>query len=85
MNIDDIISDSFNENKFIKKTSNGLLLTEEQINVLNRYGIDYNKYNNLKELLFDIELYLNDNPDLTELDEISIRLSELDYYQFTNK
>ena len=72
------------ENILLKKRKNGLLLSDYQMNVLKRNGIDYNKYGNIHELLFDIEEYLNDNYD-EDLDLISDQLAELIYYKDTKK
>ena len=72
------------ENILLKKRKNGLLLSDYQMNVLKRNGIDYNKYGNIHELLFDIEEYLNDNYD-EDLDLISGQLAELIYYKDTKK
>ncbi len=61
-------------------------ITERQIEVLSRYDIDINNYNNIESLLFDIEEYLNDSvEDAPDLEWVSESLSEFNYYNNTNK
>ena len=57
-------------------------LTKE---VLKRYDIDYKKYISLNSLIFEIEEILNEEVDASDLEEVSSRLSELNYYNNTNK
>ena len=68
----------------LSRRENGLLLSDYQVAVLNRNGIDYKKYNNVRELLFEIENYLDDDFD-EELDLVSSQLSEFIYYTDTKK
>ena len=68
----------------LSRRENGLLLSDYQVTVLNRNGIDYKKYNNVRELLFEIENYLDDDFD-EELDLVSSQLSEFIYYTDTKK
>lgn len=63
---------------------NNINLNEKQIKVLKKYNIGYQKFNNLNELIYHLEYYLN-NQDLPDLEEISIELDELEYYNYTNK
>jgi len=68
-NIDKIVSEiDFSANEF--RNVNGFNLTNREIEVLDRYKINYKKCNCLKEILFDY---------------ISATISERDYYQNTNK
>ena len=48
------------ESNFIHRRSNGLLLSDYHISILNRCHIDYKKYSTLSSLLFEIEDYLNE-------------------------
>ena len=68
----------------LSRRENGLLLSDYQISILNRNGIDYKKYNNIRDLLFEIENYLDDDFD-DELDLVSSQLSEFIYYTDTKK
>ena len=69
---------------FLKNRANGILLTDEDVEILDRYGIDYQKCSNASELVFQIEEYLNEL-DSEELENLSLRLSEFQYYNETNK
>lgn len=73
------------ETSFLKKRENGLLLSDEDIVILKRNGINYLEYNNLKSLLFAIEEILREDSDLIDLEELSIKLGEYNYYNYTNK
>lgn len=72
-----------NENNFYKKYGN-LILTDKQVKILKKYGIDYKKYNSISELLYYLEYYLN-NQNLEDLEVVSYELAELQYYNYTNK
>lgn len=70
---------------FLQKRENGILLSDEEVTILSMYGINYQNYSSTDELIFDIEEYLNDNPDAEDLDKLSSRLSEFKYYYETKK
>ena len=75
----------FNANKY-NYIGNGILLTNREIDILNKYKINYKKCNSLKEILFEVEDILNDMDIVDEeLDYISSTIAERDYYQNTNK
>ena len=84
-NIEELVSGlDFESGKL--KNINGLMLTNREIEVLDRYKIDYKNCKNLKELLFEIEEIINDMDIVDEdIDYISCTISERDYYQNTNK
>ena len=84
VSIDEAINFAKNEEMLLKRRSNNMLLSDFQVEVLKRYGIDYNKYGNIKDLLFEIEEYLNEEYNL-ELDNVGMQLAELVYYNYTNK
>ena len=63
---------------------NGLLLTNKEIEILERYDIDYKKCVSLKEVIYLIEDILEEE-EIEELDLISQSISERDYYLNTNK
>lgn len=80
--LDDVIASN---DKFLKKHNN-IYISDEQSNILKQYGIDVEKYNDIKELIYDIEEYLNDsNMELDDLEWVSQTLSEYNYYNNTNK
>lgn len=88
MNIDinKVISEiNFEENKY-KDIGNGIMLTNKEISVLNKYKIEYKKCSSLKEILFLIENIISEMDIVPEeLDYISSTIAERDYYQNTNK
>ena len=69
---------------FLKKRENGIFLTDEEIEVLDRYEIDYQSCVSVSELVFQIEEYLEE-AESDELENLSLRLSEFQYYYETNK
>ena len=74
----------FNSGSF--QNINGMMLTNHEIEVLDRYKIPYKKCNSLKEIIFEIEEIIEDSDIVDEdLDYISSTISERDYYQNTNK
>ena len=73
------------EDDFLVKRSNGLLLSNNDVSILDKYNIDYNSCKSLGELIFLIEDYLEDSDELVDLEELSIKLSEFNYYQNTDK
>ena len=74
----------FENNKLIKINKN-LYLTNNQIDILERYNIDYETSNSLRDLMIKIEDILDYEEDIPELEELLDRLSERNYYEFTNK
>lgn len=85
ININDAIKDIFDDKNMIKMRGNGIYLSDNEVSILERYGINYNKYPNLNSLIFDIEKILNVETDGEDLEEISKKLSEFNYYNNTNK
>lgn len=72
------------KHSFLKQRENGLLLSDEDIAILKRNGINYLDYHNIKSLLFAIEEVLNEE-EVSDLEELSIKLGEYNYYNYTNK
>lgn len=68
---------------FLKKYGN-LFLTDKQVKVLSKYNINYKDFNKLSELIYYLEYLLNSN-DFEDLEIVSEELSELQYYNNTNK
>ena len=76
------------ENTQLKQRKNGLLLSDEQIEILKNHNINYEEYQTLSSLIFAIEEYINDVEgymDITDIDELSKQLAEQNYYNNTNK
>ena len=72
------------EKSFLKRRSNGLMLSDNDIEVLSKNGINYLDYKNLEDLIFAISEVLEEQDDAL-LEEISIKLGEYNYYNYTNK
>lgn len=85
LDINDLTKDVYNDKGMIKMRGNGIYLSDNQIEILKRYDIDYSKYSSLSSLIFEIEEILNNETDIEDLEEVSQRLSELNYYNNTNK
>ena len=79
------IEEEFNK-RSLKQRKNGIYLSDEQINILEKYNINYLNYNNINELIFYIEDYLNNSyMELEDLESVSEALSNFNYYNNTNK
>lgn len=76
----------FTTNHFID-CGNGLMLTNGEVDILKRFGINYLTCSSLKELLYKIEVVLKEEEtdDIEELDLVASAIAERDYYQNTNK
>lgn len=85
VNINDLINDINNDSSMIKLRENDLYLSDDQINVLKKYDIDYKKYASLNMLIFDIEEILNEETEVDDLEELSKSLAETNYYNNTKK
>lgn len=69
----------------LKKIKNDIYLSDAWIEILERYDIDYRKYNSISALIFDIEEILNSGVETNELEELSRDIQEFNYYNNTNK
>lgn len=69
----------------LKKIKNDIYLSDAWIKILERYDIDYRKYNSVSALIFDIEEILNSGVEANELEELSRDIQEFNYYNNTNK
>lgn len=75
---------NFDNNSLVKINSN-LFLTKREIEVLERYNIDYQNCNNMNTLMYLIDECLNESIETEDLENISIDISERNYYMNTNK
>ena len=64
------------ENSFLKHIKNDIYLSLDDIKILEKYEIDYQMFLNMKELMFEIEEVLNSNYVDSDLEDLSIKLSE---------
>ena len=81
LNDDEIMG---NEKTFLKRRENGLMLSDNDIEVLERNNINYLEYSSLESLIFAISESL-DEEENDELEELNIKLGEYNYYNYTNK
>ena len=72
------------EKSFLKRRENGLMLSDNDIEILERNNINYLEYSNLESLIFAISEML-DEEENDELDALNIKLGEYNYYNYTNK
>lgn len=86
-NIEKLVSNIDFKSFELVNLGNGLSLTNNEIMILDRYGIDYKQCSSLKEVLSLIEevFTYGEIDDFDELDGVSQTIAERDYYQNTNK
>lgn len=84
VSIEELVEEIKPRSNMIKDCGNGIYLSDFQIETLKQYGFSYEKYPNVKSLIFDIEEYLNENYE-EDLESIVSSLSEFNYYHNTNK
>lgn len=81
--LDDIVEET-HESLNLNKINDRLYLTNKEIEVLEKYDIDY--HTSIEELLFTLDEILNDsNGEYIDLEEVSNSISEFNYYHNTNK
>ena len=79
--IDEIVKET-HESLKLNRINDNLYLTNKEIEVLERYDIDY--HTSIEQLMFNLEEILNEN-DYEDLEEVSNSISEFKYYHNTNK
>lgn len=72
------------EKKMHKIRENGLYLSDEQIEILEKYDIYYQNCSSLMQLIYLIDEKMEEE-EIPELDEIAIFLEEHNYYNNTRK
>ena len=85
ININDIIEEIDISKNIPLKRKNGLILRNTHIEILKRNHINYEEYTNLNSLILAIEEVLQENETDEELEWLSEELSEINYYNYTNK
>lgn len=73
------------ESNMLKTYKSGVMLTNYETQILDKYNIDYKNVSSLKEIIFLVEEVLNEDSSLDDLENISLSISERDYYMNTNK
>lgn len=68
----------------MKKINGNLYLSEEQMEILKSYNIDYMKFSSLKDLIHELMEEIEENDD-DVLENLLDVLSERDYYENYNK
>ena len=82
--IDKIDQDAHNSLNMTKINDN-LYLSNKQIDILDRYEIEY-KSKSIEILMFEIDEILNDSyDDLYDLEDIAKEIAEFNYYHNTKK
>ncbi len=79
--IDEIVKET-HESLNLNKINDNLYLTNKEIEVLDRYDIDY--HTSIEELMFNLDEILNEN-DYEDLEEVSNSIAEFNYYHNTKK
>ena len=72
------------EKSFLKRRENGLMLSDNDIEILQRNDINYLEFSKLESLIFKIEEVLSEEEN-EELENLNMRLGEYNYYNYTNK
>lgn len=83
-NLNDLLNDIDFESNRLVKINNKLYLTNYQIEILNKYNIDYKSLGNLSSIIYVAEEIIEED-DYEDLDEIIRELAERNYYENTNK
>lgn len=83
-NLNDLLNNIDFESNSLVKINNKLYLTNYQIEILNKYNIDYKSLGNLSSIIYVAEEILEED-DYEDLDEIIRELAERNYYENTNK
>ena len=73
------------KNNFTKNIHHDLYLSDSDIEVLEKYDIDYLKFKSVKELMFYLEEMLRYQDVDSDLEDLLIKLSDYNYYFQTNK
>lgn len=74
----------FDQNDLRVERENGMFLSNNQVKTLNKNNIDYNNYDNLESLIFELNNVINEVDD-EELESLAIDLAEFNYYNNQNK
>ena len=73
----------------LKKINNKLYLDDKEIDLLNKYHLNYKNCWSLEEILFQINYLINnidlDDDEYDEINEIAKNISERYYYNNINK
>jgi hypothetical protein len=82
--MDNIEVDINPEYTMMKPQPNGLYLSQEQIDILKEYNIDYLSCKSLSDLIYKVEIAYDETDDDVLYNLLDV-LSERDYYENYNK
>ena len=71
----------FDENDLKIERKNKMFLSNNEVKTLEKYNVNYNNYDSLSSLIFD----LNEIDGDDDLEQLAIELSEFNYYNNKNK
>jgi len=81
--LDDIVKET-HDSLNLNKINDNLYLTNKEIEVLDKYEIDY--HTSIDMLMYKLDEILNDSDgELDDLEEVSKSIAEFNYYHNTNK
>lgn len=83
--IKEVIDELDFESGCFQYLENGISLTNHEINILEKYHIDYKKCCDLKSIIFLVESALNEIDYADDLEDVESAIAERDYYLNTNK
>ena len=83
IDIDNLLNEDYSK-KMHKKIINDIYLSDEQVEILKRYNINYQECTSIMELINTIDEIIEEE-DIPELDAIADELAEFEYYHLTNK
>lgn len=75
------------QNSILKNYGNGLFLSQEEILLLQKYNLSYQKGDFIKEFMYKIENVLSccEEEDYEKLEQISTKISDFYYYNYVRK
>lgn len=71
----------FDTDDLKKERENKMYLSNNEIKTLEKYDVDYKKFDSLSSLIFELNEIEGDD----DLEELAIELSEFNYYNNQNK
>ena len=84
LNIEELLKEKNVIGSMHSLRENNLFLSDEQIEILNKYKINYQEYTTLSSLIYVIDERLSFE-EIDELEDIASMLSEYRYYNEVNK
>lgn len=71
----------FDADDLKKERENKMYLSNNEIKILEKYNVNYNNYDSLSSLIFELNEIEGDD----DLEQLAIELSEFNYYNNQNK